>query len=291
MSSFARVGALLACLVVLVLPTATANAAHAPYVPSGAAAPDSRFPDIAPNEGNKVTIEPFGAAPAPGRVTTMGATLERYKIAIAGGGYAAIRDAYQRVAIGAAWDPVGNDNGWTFDVTYKPSSGNPDYYAGYFYGNSGPNGYPGAKGYQDCGWTAAAQISPATGIALSHGCPTTNVAVHGQGVMTMNPDHSYKYLDNGNCYPMDTCNYGSPATTTCAVTAYSNVWPLRDGGPAPADGSVPLDGMFVINAGTVVGWRYVTKNKVWAMVHITPPNSTYPEWVFVYFPCLNAYPH
>lgn len=178
----------------------------------------------------------------------------------------------------------------TFDVSYIPST--PWYYAGYFYGpGSRSPGWPGPRGYQDCGWTAAANIAPKSGTPLSQGCPTSYSAVHGNGVMTMNPDGSYKYLDNGNCYPLDSCGGGSDSVLICDATAFSNVWPLRDGGPAPADGSIPLDGLWVIPAGTHVGWRYVTKNRVWAMVNTTPPpgHSNWPTWVFVYFPCLSAY--
>jgi hypothetical protein len=274
------------------------QAVAAPKVPAGVAPPDPvRFPDIARGEGSDVKVVPSGPSTAltsPGLVSPLGATLQRYRVEIpTTGGYEPIRDYYQRFAIGNAYDPSGaTTDGETFDVTYK--SANNNYFAGFMYGsNTNTLGFPGPKGYQDCGWIAANVLDPGSGTPLSHGCPTTNSPVHGgNGLITFLPDSSYKYLDNGNCYPLDNCTAGSPVTTVCDSTAYSNVWPMRDGGPAPANGSVALDGMWVVPAGTTVGWRYVTKNKLWVMVNMTPPAGApahSPHWVFLYAPCVRPY--
>lgn len=293
------------CLAVCVF-ALPAAASAAPKVPPGTAAPDpARFPDVSPHDGQGVRIQADRpASNGGGGVTTNGAVLQRYRVEMTGGGYEPIRDNYQRFAIGNAFDPSGaSGDGETFDVSYKPQSTDsppygghpcgPCYYAGFMYGASGGNlGFPGAKGYQDCGWIASQPLSAAGGIPISHGCPTTDSPVHGgNGLITFLPDHSYKYLDNGNCYPLDGCGSGSPVTTKCDATAYSNVWPMRDGGTAPANGSVALDGVWVVPSGTTVGWRYVTRNKLWAMVNVTPPagHPNWPHWVFLYFPCVQPY--
>lgn len=159
-------------------------------------------------------------------------------------------------------------------------------------GNYWDGGYIGGN-YNWCGWIQDdydAQLYPnssslcggsSSGIGFSS--PTMYMQADNNG--PTHGDCSWK-PDSSNNYR---CTDGSPTTIAIECNAYGNFRPWLSG-------QNPTDWLYVLQPGTVVLWRYITRfgwahdNVPFVMIRHPGIPAGKGNWLFVHYSCLSSFP-
>jgi hypothetical protein len=146
-------------------------------------------------------------------------------------------------------------------------------YSGWSFARDGEDGswsfgQASLGGNHYCGWLETEHLAGPTGSNGANYC----------GAATSIPLTRFAGEVNSN-----SGTNGAATTTTCAAAAeYGNVRPVDD------TDTHGVDQVGTLGPNTPVGWRYVTLDGRYAMVHVTGGDSAHNGWIFLDRGCLPA---